>query len=345
MNKSIVIIGAGLSGLYLGYLLKKAGFTIKILEANDRIGGRIFTKKIHDTPVELGATWLWKYNKELMELCQELKLTLFEQDMAGEALFEATAASTVQRFKLPAHQEISYRIAGGTLALLEQLAAHFSEDELLLNATVKTIKEQGNAIEVITEHSTFIADSVVSTMPPQLLVNSIHFPVALDKELVHVANNCHTWMKDSIKFAVVYKTPFWKKKGLSGTGFSHVGPFTVAHKRFALMGFLNGNLAAETKAQREVLVKHQLLKFFGEDGENYLSYEDTVWSQEPLTTTATDRYLNPHANNGHPIFQNAYLNGKFIVAGSETSPSYGGYMEGAIYRGNQIALQLKRQFL
>ncbi|WP_179347808.1 flavin monoamine oxidase family protein [Winogradskyella pacifica] len=352
MNKSIVIIGAGLSGLYLGYLLKKAGFTIKIVEANDRIGGRIFTKKTHDTPVELGATWLWKYNKELMALCQELKLTLFEQAMAGEALFEATTASTVQRFKLPANQDISYRIAGGTLALLEQLAAHFSEDELLLNATVKTIKEQGNAIEVITEHSTFIADSVVSTMPPQLLVNSIHFPVALDDELVDVANHCHTWMKDSIKFAVVYKTPFWKKKGLSGTGFSHVGPFTeiydhsdVAHKRFALMGFLNGNLAAETKAQREVLVKHQLLKFFGDDGENYLSYEEMVWSQAPLTTTATDTYLNPHANNGHPIFQNMYLNGKFIVAGSETSPSYGGYMEGAIYRGHQIALLLKTTFL
>ncbi|QNK77952.1 FAD-dependent oxidoreductase [Winogradskyella sp. PAMC22761] len=352
MNKSIAIIGAGLSGLYLGYLLKKAGFTIKILEANDRIGGRIFTKKPHDTSVELGATWLWRYNKDLMALCQELKLTLFEQVMAGEALFEATAAATVQRFKLPENQDISYRIAGGTAALLEQLAAHFSEDELLLNATVNTIQEQGSSIEVITAQSTFIADCVVSTMPPQLLVHSIDFPVALDTDLLHVANHCHTWMKDSIKFAVVYNTPFWKTKGLSGTGFSHVGPFTeiydhsdIEHKRFALMGFLNGNLVAQTKAQRELLVKAQLLKFFGDDGENYLSYEDKVWSQERLTTTATDTYLTPHANNGHPIFQKAYLNGKFIVAGSETSPSYGGYMEGAIYRGHQIALQLEQQFL
>ena len=38
MKKRIIILGGGLSGIYLGYKLKKAGFSIEILEASDRIG-------------------------------------------------------------------------------------------------------------------------------------------------------------------------------------------------------------------------------------------------------------------------------------------------------------------
>ena len=352
MNKIIVIIGAGLSGLYLGYQLKKAGFSIKILEASDRIGGRIFTKKIHNTNVELGATWLWKYNKELLTLCKELKITLFEQNMIGDALFEAMSANLPQRFKIPQNQEISYRIAGGTSTILNKLAANLSSKELENNQKVISINETHNSIEVITENSEFIADLVVSTMPPHLLVNSIDFSSELNPELLQIANNTHTWMKDSIKFAVIYTTPFWKEKGLSGVGFSNVGPFTELYdhsdadnKRFALMGFLNGGLVTENKDYREQLVKNQLAKFFGNDGVNYLSYEEKVWSKETLINADLSDSLSPHANNGHLIYQNHYLKGKFIVAGSETSPSYGGYMEGAIYRGNQIVSQLKDKFL
>lgn len=352
MNKNILIIGAGLSGLYLGYQLKKEGYSIKILEANNRIGGRIFTKKEHNTNIELGATWLWKYNKELMALCNELNITLFEQNMTGDALFEAMSANLPQRFKIPANQEISYRIAGGTATLLNKLVNNFSEKEIELNQKVIAITEKDNAVEVITNNSEFIADIVVSTIPPYLLVNTICFSSELDKELLQVANNTHTWMKDSIKFAVIYKTPFWREKGLSGVGFSNVGPFTELYdhsdannKTFALMGFLNGGLVNETKELRELLIKSQLLKFFGEDGKNYLSYEEKVWSKETLLNIENTEFLSPHSNNGHPIYQKEYLKGKFIVAGSETSPSYGGYMEGAVFRGNQILDQLKNKFL
>jgi monoamine oxidase len=41
--KNVIIIGAGMSGLVAGSLLKKAGHTVTILEGNDRIGGRIYT--------------------------------------------------------------------------------------------------------------------------------------------------------------------------------------------------------------------------------------------------------------------------------------------------------------
>ena len=39
--KDVLIIGAGISGLYAGYLLKAQGYTIQILEATNKIGGRV----------------------------------------------------------------------------------------------------------------------------------------------------------------------------------------------------------------------------------------------------------------------------------------------------------------
>ena len=350
MKKKIIIIGAGLSGLYLGYKLKKEGFLIQILEANNRIGGRIFTKDINDTKVELGATWLWKYNESLLKLCNELDLTLFEQNMRGDALYEAINTSLPDRFLLPDNQEISYRIVGGTRAILEKLSEDFSEDELQLNQKIMHIDDKENSIEVLTKNARFTADMVISTIPPQLLVTTVDFSSQLDANLLEIANNTHTWMKDSIKFALVYKTSFWKEKGLSGVGFSNVGPFTEIYdhsdfenNHFALMGFLNAGLANETKTYREEKIRAQLFKFFGEAGKNYLSYEEKVWSKERLVHVAHTPFLNPHANNGHIAYQQNYLNDKFIIAGSETSPSYGGYMEGAIYRGNQIVEQLKNK--
>ena len=351
MKKKIIILGGGLSGIYLGYRLKKAGFSIEILEANDRIGGRMYTKNTENTKVELGAAWLWKYNVELLKVCNELDVSLFEQYMKGDALFEPTKKQTPQRFQVPKNQEISYRIAGGTATILEKLSKGFLENELQLRQKVTQIDATETSIKVVTKSSTFTGDVVISTIPPQLLVNSVAFVSKLDTNFIQIANNTHTWMKDAIKFAVVYKTPFWKEKGLSGVGFSNVGPFTEMYdhsnfenNHFALMGFLNRSLTNKSKSYREEKIREQLFKFFGEEGKNYLSYEEKVWKNENLLNFENDTFLRPHYNNGHPIYQQEFLNGKFIVAGSETSPQYGGYMEGAIYRGNQIATQLENKF-
>jgi monoamine oxidase len=351
MKKKIIILGGGLSGIYLGYRLKKAGFSIEILEANDRIGGRMYTKNTENTKVELGAAWLWKYNAELLKVCNELDVSLFEQYMKGDALFEPTKKQTPQRFQVPKNQEISYRIAGGTATILEKLSKGFLENELQLRQKVTQIDATETSIKVVTKSSTFTGDVVISTIPPQLLVNSVAFVSKLDANFIQIANNTHTWMKDAIKFAVVYKTPFWKEKGLSGVGFSNVGPFTEMYdhsnfenNHFALMGFLNRSLTNKSKSYREEKIREQLFKFLGEEGKNYLSYEEKVWNNENLLNFENDTFLRPHYNNGHPIYQQEFLNGKFIVAGSETSPKYGGYMEGAIYRGNQIATQLENKF-
>lgn len=58
LNKKIVIVGAGVSGIAAASKLIENGFkNIKILEAEPNFGGRIQSKKFGDNFVELGAHW------------------------------------------------------------------------------------------------------------------------------------------------------------------------------------------------------------------------------------------------------------------------------------------------
>ena len=58
-GKNIIIIGAGISGLAAAKNLKDRGAKVTVLEARDRIGGRIWTSHLwKDMPMDLGASWI-----------------------------------------------------------------------------------------------------------------------------------------------------------------------------------------------------------------------------------------------------------------------------------------------
>uniref|UniRef100_A0A1B0DF33 Amine oxidase domain-containing protein n=1 Tax=Phlebotomus papatasi TaxID=29031 RepID=A0A1B0DF33_PHLPP len=58
MNAKIVVIGAGASGISAASRLLKNKFTnVVILEAEDRIGGRVYTEPFGNNVVDLGAQW------------------------------------------------------------------------------------------------------------------------------------------------------------------------------------------------------------------------------------------------------------------------------------------------
>lgn len=58
-NQRIVVVGAGIAGLAAAKALQDDGYEVLVLEARDRIGGRIWTSEIWpDLPLDLGATWI-----------------------------------------------------------------------------------------------------------------------------------------------------------------------------------------------------------------------------------------------------------------------------------------------
>lgn len=77
--KNVLIIGAGLAGLAAGYKLKKSGVGVTILEARNRVGGRVFSFPVNDADgqiIELGAEWVGGSHERIKQLCQEFGLPL-----------------------------------------------------------------------------------------------------------------------------------------------------------------------------------------------------------------------------------------------------------------------------
>ncbi|OJU24490.1 MAG: amine oxidase [Sphingobacteriales bacterium 41-5] len=73
----VIIIGAGFAGLSAAYKLKKKGTDFVVLESRKRVGGRVFSHNISDNLViELGGEWVGNSHTRMRELCDELKLTL-----------------------------------------------------------------------------------------------------------------------------------------------------------------------------------------------------------------------------------------------------------------------------
>ena len=81
----VIIVGAGLSGLYAAYLLHKRGVKSILVEANDRVGGRTQSINLPShgddrEQFDMGPAWFWPTMNPLFNgLVQELKLTAFQQ--------------------------------------------------------------------------------------------------------------------------------------------------------------------------------------------------------------------------------------------------------------------------
>jgi monoamine oxidase len=179
------------------------------------------------------------------------------------------------------------------------------------------------------------------------MVNSVIFEPILPENFVQMAKKTHTWMGESIKFAVEYKTPFWKQNNYSGTLFSQASIIqemydhsSADNSAFALKGFLNGGTAVLSLEERKEKVISQLTTFFGSEASDYVCYYENVWREEPLTFQPYEQLVLAHQNNGHSLFKTPLLNGKLYISGAETATQNPGYMDGAIFAAKTIASQL-----
>lgn len=344
----IIILGAGLTGLTLAYLLSKRGESPILLEARNRIGGRILTVNANEgASIEMGATWIGKKHRLINQLLEELGIGIEVQKMGSHAIYEAAPETTAGLVPLPPNDEPSYRIAGGSENLIHTLAKEVGDDAIQLQTAVKRLELQKDAVQIHTNSSILESSIVISTLPPHLLVNSIAMEPELSANLIAVAQETHTWMGESIKVGIRYSAPFWEESPSKGTLFSNPGPITEMYDHsnyqkgvFALKGFLNSNYYSMTSEERQDKVIQQLKTYYGSPAEDLKGYEELVWRDEPFTSAPYQQPVYPHQHNGNIVFRSSLYNGKLFLAGSETATAFPGYMEGAVQSAYDVLERL-----
>jgi monoamine oxidase len=88
----VVVVGAGMAGLTAARALAEAGLKVLVVEAQDRIGGRIWTRHVGDEAVELGAEFIHGRPPELWALIDEAGLETYERD-GSQVCFDDGALS------------------------------------------------------------------------------------------------------------------------------------------------------------------------------------------------------------------------------------------------------------
>ncbi len=76
----VVIIGAGLSGLNAALILKELGHKVVVLDANDRVGGRVQTVSTVDGMIDVGASQIGRGYARVLDACRRFNLELVSED-------------------------------------------------------------------------------------------------------------------------------------------------------------------------------------------------------------------------------------------------------------------------
>jgi hypothetical protein len=78
-GKSVIVIGAGISGLAAAKKLKEKGFEVTVLEAQEKVGGRLKTNRSLGIPFDEGASWIHGINgNPITNLAQQAGMQTFE---------------------------------------------------------------------------------------------------------------------------------------------------------------------------------------------------------------------------------------------------------------------------
>jgi monoamine oxidase len=354
-----LIIGGGLSGIYAARLLRQMNRSFVVLEARERLGGRILSPEHRGFFSDLGPSWYWpSIHPKMSGLIETMGLQGYRQFEDGLGRFQ-NQTGMVRTFRPSPMEPSSWRLSGGMMGLITKLCEEIPEKRIKLNQPVCRIERLPIGVRVAVgdlekePRSLFIADKVILAMPPRLAAATILFEPELSDELTQAMLRIGTWMAGQAKFCAFYEEPFWRSAGLSGEGFSELGPLGEIHDGsnnsrgpYGLTGFVG--IPAVRRSDRELVagaILRQLAVLFGKPAAQPVSFFYQDWARERFTATRYDqRPMYEHPLYHSPAGKTSFWNGAVHFAGTETADLHGGYLEGALSAAERAVMNVAGNF-
>ena len=250
----------------------------------------------------------------------------------------------------------SWLVHGGAGAVAQRLAADLeahSPGSLQLGAPVLAIEQHATGVAVKAQGGDPVqAKAVIVAVPPiQRLAIQFEPPLPVG----HQALLQRTAMGGMTKILALYARPFWREQGLNGLGIgdqpwleltADSGP--PQGQPAVLASFVAGErairLAAKPAAERRALILRDLVAYWGEQAGEPLELVEQPWNQEAWTSGAFTSFPAPGCWTSHARLAagdeegpGPASHGRVLWAGTEVSPRWPGYFEGAIEAGERAA--------
>ncbi|ANL72060.1 amine oxidase protein [Rhizobium phaseoli] len=360
MTFPVMIVGGGISGLTVAHAMQSAGIEFVLVEGRDRLGGRILSAGIDGLPSEdgfdLGPSWIWpEMQPVLYSLADRLGIRLFPQNDEGDIVLERSASIAPQRFPTFQRAPRSMRIKGGTAAITAALKSRIAAEHVRLGMRVTRLARLDGSVSATLEGPAGTAETmeaaiVVLAMPPRLIDRSIKFEPPVDPALARRWRSTPTWMAPHAKFFAIYDEAFWRRDGLSGAAQSMIGPLgeihdaTTSSGKAALFGFVGVNAAQRRRMGPEPIIQasiEQLTRLFGNKAAAPMATLYRDWAADALTATEDDLIATDHPLPDPRPWVSGDWSPVLMLAGSETSMTSPGYLEGGAEAALRVAAEIE----
>lgn len=420
MVHDVLVVGAGFAGLSAALALRDDGLDVLVLEARERVGGRVETQtNASGEHYDSGGQFLCEDMPQVMALVKRRGRTLvttpvdgaftLQPEMSeddGQALWDANVAirdrmnaidpadpavrnisvwdwlqrqpdgvhaksafcSTVEGLWCqPADviplwylvdndrritnevSELQYFLGETMHALAEDLAADLG-DRIRLSTPVGEVRHGGDAVTVVTPQGVLQARHLVIAVPP-VMANNIVFSPPLPATLARALG---AWRSGAVvKMRLRYARAFWRDRGRNGMVlwrdlhglFSCDTSLDENHP--ALVVFAGGPLALRLRElgaaglQAEVL--DRLAAALGDEARDTLDFSVRDWVGDPWSGGGySDIVADFSAHDAEAVLRAGLPPVHFAC--SELSPSFPGYVEGAIISGRIAAEMVLETF-
>lgn len=243
------------------------------------------------------------------------------------------------------------RINGGSAQLAERLAARCSREgvDIRLGEPVDRVTYAGEHDGIHVTATTrngmrVVASRAIIAIPP-VLTARIQFHPTLPGWRDQLTQRMP--MGTVIKTFCVYDRPFWRDNGLNGQVGSDTGPVKVTfdstppgYERGILLGFIEGHEARAWALKHPDERRHAVIechaRTFGDQARHVIEYVEHNWADEAYTRGCYGAHFTPGTWTSFGR-QLAVPVGPIYWAGTENSPVWNGYIEGALHSGTATA--------